>query len=113
MSQVQHSEPTIAKVNNIEIVFDTFGDPNKSPILLIMGLGAQMIDWKDDFCERLASRDYWVIRYDNRDTGLSTKFDINENLSFIPCIYQQITMDDSVSRRKDITYCILTMKYKF
>jgi pimeloyl-ACP methyl ester carboxylesterase len=75
MSQVQHSEPAIAKVNDIEIVFDTFGDPNMSPILLIMGLGAQMIDWKDDFCERLASRGYWVIRYDNRDAGLSTKFD--------------------------------------
>ena len=75
MSQVQHSEPTIAKVNDIEIVFDTFGDPNKYPILLIMGLGAQMIDWKDGFCERLASHGYWVIRYDNRDAGLSTKFD--------------------------------------
>ena len=75
MSQVQHSEPTIAEVNDIEIVFDTFGDLNKSPILLIMGLGAQMIDWKDGFCERLASRGYWVIRYDNRDAGLSTKFD--------------------------------------
>ena len=75
MSQVQHSEPAIAKANNIEIVFDTFGDPSGSPILLIMGLGAQMIDWKDEFCERLASRDYWVIRYDNRDVGLSTKFD--------------------------------------
>jgi pimeloyl-ACP methyl ester carboxylesterase len=75
MPQIQHSEQAIAKVNDIEIVFDTFGDPNKSPILLIMGLGAQMIDWKDDFCERLASRGYWVIRYDNRDAGLSTKFD--------------------------------------
>ena len=71
----KHSEPAIAKVNDIEIVFDTFGDPSASPVLLIMGLGAQMIDWRDDFCERLASRSYWVIRYDNRDVGLSTKFD--------------------------------------
>jgi pimeloyl-ACP methyl ester carboxylesterase len=75
MTQVQHSEPTIAKVNDIEIVFDTFGDQSGFPILLVMGLGAQMIDWRDDFCERLASRGYWVIRYDNRDVGLSTKFD--------------------------------------
>lgn len=45
--------------------------------------------------------------------GLSTKLKVNENLDFIPGIYQQITMDDSVSKRKDITYCILTMKYKF
>lgn len=75
MTKIQHSEPAIAKVNDIEIVFDTFGDPSNSPILLIMGIGAQMIDWKDGFCERLASRGYWVIRYDNRDVGLSTKFD--------------------------------------
>jgi pimeloyl-ACP methyl ester carboxylesterase len=76
MPQVQHSEPAIVTANNIEIVFDTFGNPSTSPILLIMGLGAQMIDWKDEFCERLASRGYWVIRYDNRDVGLSTKFDV-------------------------------------
>jgi pimeloyl-ACP methyl ester carboxylesterase len=75
MAQVQRSEPAIAKANDIEIVYDTFGDPSGSPILLIMGLGAQMIDWKDEFCEGLASRGYWVIRYDNRDVGLSTKFD--------------------------------------
>ncbi|HEY47413.1 MAG: alpha/beta hydrolase [Anaerolineae bacterium SM23_ 63] len=75
MPQVQHTEPAIAKVKDIEIVFDTFGDPSGSPILLIMGIGCQMIDWRDDFCERLASRGYWVIRYDNRDVGLSTKLD--------------------------------------
>jgi len=45
--------------------------------------------------------------------GLSTKFNINENMTFSPGIYQQITMDDSVSKRKDITYCILSMKYRF
>ena len=45
--------------------------------------------------------------------GLGTKFDITENLTFTPAVYQQITMDKSVSRRKDITYCMLSMKYKF
>lgn len=75
MTQIQHSDPAIAKVNDIEIVFDTFGDPHRSPVLLVMGLGAQLIDWRDDFCKRLASHGYWVIRYDNRDVGLSTKFD--------------------------------------
>lgn len=45
--------------------------------------------------------------------GLSTKFDINENLTFTPGIYHQITMDKSISTRKNITYCILGMKYKF
>ncbi len=75
MTQVQHNESTIAKANDIEIVFDTFGDPSTSPILLIMGIGCQMIDWRDEFCEKLAARGYWVIRYDNRDVGLSTILD--------------------------------------
>jgi hypothetical protein len=47
------------------------------------------------------------------NVGLSTGFDINENLTFSPGIYHQVSMDKSVSRRKDITYCILGMKYKF
>jgi hypothetical protein len=45
--------------------------------------------------------------------GLGTKFDITKNLTFTPGVYQQITMDKSISKRKDITYCILSMKYKF
>lgn len=45
--------------------------------------------------------------------GLGTKFDITKNLTFAPGVYQQISMDKSVSKRKDITYCILSMKYKF
>ena len=45
--------------------------------------------------------------------GLSTTFEIDDNLSFVPGVYQQISMEDTVSKRKDITYCILSMKYKF
>lgn len=76
MSQaVRQSEPSSAKVNGIEIAYDTFGDPAHPPLLLIMGLGAQMIAWDEAFCRELASRGYWVIRFDNRDVGLSTKFD--------------------------------------
>jgi len=45
--------------------------------------------------------------------GISTKMKIADNLTFVPGLYQQITMDDSVSNRKDITYCVLSMKYKF
>jgi pimeloyl-ACP methyl ester carboxylesterase len=73
--QVPHSKPAVAKSNDIELVYDTFGNPNDPPILLVMGLGCQMIDWREEFCAELASRGYWVIRYDNRDIGLSTKFD--------------------------------------
>jgi pimeloyl-ACP methyl ester carboxylesterase len=73
--QVLHSEPDVAIGNGIEIVYDTFGNPSDPPILLVMGIGCQMIDWKEEFCFKLASHGYRVIRYDNRDVGLSTKFD--------------------------------------
>jgi pimeloyl-ACP methyl ester carboxylesterase len=56
----------------ITICHDSFGDPNDPPVLLIMGLGTQMIAWREDFCEQLASRGFWVTRFDNRDVGLST-----------------------------------------
>ena len=71
---VRHSEPAFAKSNGIEICYDSFGDPQSPPILLIMGLASQMTAWHDEFCARLAARGYWVIRFDNRDIGLSTKF---------------------------------------
>jgi len=64
-----------AKVNDIEIEYDTFGGPSSKPLLLIMGLGAQMINWDEKFCERLVERGFYVIRFDNRDVGLSTKFE--------------------------------------
>jgi pimeloyl-ACP methyl ester carboxylesterase len=66
--------PTLASANGIEICHDTFGDRTAPALLLVMGLGAQMIAWEEEFCERLASRGYFVIRFDNRDIGLSTKF---------------------------------------
>jgi pimeloyl-ACP methyl ester carboxylesterase len=61
--------------NGIEIEYDTFGDRAGAPLLLIMGLGAQMISWDEAFCEMLASRGFYVIRFDNRDSGLSTKME--------------------------------------
>src|SRR6266702_3751196 len=64
-----------ARANGIEIAYETFGAPEGRPLLLIMGLAAQMILWDDDFCAALASRGHRVIRFDNRDVGLSTKCD--------------------------------------
>jgi pimeloyl-ACP methyl ester carboxylesterase len=61
--------------NGIQIEYDTFGDPSSPSLLLIMGLGAQMILWPEEFCNLLASQGLNVIRCDNRDVGLSTKFD--------------------------------------
>jgi pimeloyl-ACP methyl ester carboxylesterase len=75
MTEVIQSEEKKVNANNIEIVYDTFGDPSSPPILLIMGLGSQMILWDEIFCKEIASNGYWVIPYDNRDVGLSTKFD--------------------------------------
>ncbi len=56
----------------ITLCHDSFGDPSDQPMLLIMGLGTQMIAWREDFCEQLASRGFYVVRFDNRDAGLST-----------------------------------------
>ncbi|MFW9902093.1 MAG: alpha/beta fold hydrolase [Candidatus Thorarchaeota archaeon] len=63
------------KANNIEIEYETFGDPSSRPLLLIMGLGAQMIRWEVEFIEKFVEHGFYVIRFDNRDVGLSTKFD--------------------------------------
>jgi len=61
--------------NGIQIEYETAGDPADPPVLLIMGLGAQLIAWDDGFVQELASRGLYVIRFDNRDQGLSTWFD--------------------------------------
>ena len=64
-----------ARVNGIEIEYETFGDRGARPLLLIMGLGAQLVLWEQEFCEELVERGHYVIRYDNRDVGLSTKLE--------------------------------------
>jgi pimeloyl-ACP methyl ester carboxylesterase len=64
-----------AAVNGIEIVYETIGDPSKPPLLLVMGLGTQLIHWDLELCERFADRGFHVIRFDNRDAGRSTYID--------------------------------------
>ena len=64
-----------AAANGIQIEYETFGDHGARPLLLTMGLGAQLVLWDEAFCEALAARGHFVIRYDNRDVGLSTKFE--------------------------------------
>jgi pimeloyl-ACP methyl ester carboxylesterase len=63
------------RVGDIEIAHETFGRPSDPPVLLVMGLATQMIGWPDDFCRGLAERGLFVIRFDNRDIGLSTHLD--------------------------------------
>ena len=62
-----------AKSNGIELEYETFGNPDDPALLLVMGLGAQMIAWDEGFCQQLVDAGFYVIRYDNRDVGLSTR----------------------------------------
>ena len=70
-----HTEEAFVTANGIQLCYDTFGNENDPPLLLIMGLGVQMIAWHEEFCEQLAQQGFWVIRFDNRDIGKSTRFD--------------------------------------
>ncbi len=66
------SEELTATVGDITLCYQTFGSPEGVPLLLVMGLSSQMLLWDEDFCEMLAARGFWVIRFDNRDVGRST-----------------------------------------
>lgn len=73
MNALPHQPPQMAKANGIELCYEIFGASDAEPLVLIMGLGAQMIYWDDDFCRELAGRGFRVIRFDNRDIGQSTR----------------------------------------
>jgi pimeloyl-ACP methyl ester carboxylesterase len=70
----------------VTLCYETFGDPSDPPVLLVMGLATQMIAWNEDFCEQLAERGFYVIRFDNRDIGRSTHFDFRP-----PTVKQMLT----------------------
>jgi pimeloyl-ACP methyl ester carboxylesterase len=65
-------EAVTAAVGEIEIAYETFGEATSPPVLLVMGLGVQMLGWDAELCGMLAARGHYVIRFDNRDVGLST-----------------------------------------
>ena len=73
--------PQIARANGIDLCYEIFGDAAAEPMILIMGLGAQMIHWDDDFCRQLAARGFRVIRFDNRDIGKSSKLSGGKRLT--------------------------------
>jgi pimeloyl-ACP methyl ester carboxylesterase len=62
-------------VNGVELCYETFGDPADPAMLLIMGLATQMVGWHDEFCEQLAARGFFTVRFDNRDIGRSQAMD--------------------------------------
>ena len=65
----------IAAIGDLELCYETFGEGSDPAVVLIMGLATQMIGWRDGFCESLASRGFFVVRFDNRDVGRSTRLD--------------------------------------
>ncbi|MFX1577917.1 MAG: alpha/beta fold hydrolase [Promethearchaeota archaeon] len=75
MTNITQSDETIVKINGVELCYDTFGNSSDPAILLIMGLGAQMIRWREDFLRPFAAEGFFVIRFDNRDVGKSSKFE--------------------------------------
>lgn len=72
----------ILKVNGVDLAYDSFGNENDEAIILIAGLGTQMIRWTVPFCRILAARGFHVIRFDNRDAGCSTHFSHYQALDF-------------------------------
>lgn len=62
-----------AQVGDIRLAYETFGDQSAPPVVLIMGLGSQMLGWRTGFCHELADRGFHVVRFDNRDIGLSSR----------------------------------------
>ena len=62
-----------ANLNQIQLEYETIGESSSEPLLLIAGIGSQLLAWSDDFCKKLAVNGFFVIRFDNRDVGLSTK----------------------------------------
>jgi pimeloyl-ACP methyl ester carboxylesterase len=81
VNAIAHQPPRIARANGIDLCYEIFGDADAEPMLLIMGLGAQMIHWDDDFCRQLAARGFRVIRFDNRDIGKSSHLSGGQRLT--------------------------------
>ncbi|MEW6642377.1 MAG: alpha/beta hydrolase [Pseudomonadota bacterium] len=73
MTDSPASREQFIKANGIELCCESFGAADAEPLILIMGLAAQMTHWDDEFCQQLADRGFRVIRFDNRDIGRSTK----------------------------------------
>ena len=77
---------SFARVGDLDICYETFGDPGDPAMLLIMGLGTQMVAYHDEFCAQLADRGFYVIRHDNRDIGRSTHLDAAPVPSFVQLV---------------------------
>jgi pimeloyl-ACP methyl ester carboxylesterase len=72
---VAYQKEAIVEANGLEIAYDSFGSQEDPPLLLVGGLGMSLTGWDPDFCQLLAEQGFWVIRFDNRDVGHSSKLD--------------------------------------
>ena len=77
---------TAVAANGITIEYESIGDPAAPPILLIMGLGMQLIAWPDAFCQGLVERGFRVIRFDNRDCGLSSQIRVRRQPNLVAAL---------------------------
>jgi pimeloyl-ACP methyl ester carboxylesterase len=90
-----------AAVKGIDLEYEAFGDPAAEPLLLIMGLGAQLTRWPSVFVDKLAAKGLRVIRYDNRDVGLSSKLDA-AGLPDFPALFKAL----GEGRKPDVPYLL-------
>jgi pimeloyl-ACP methyl ester carboxylesterase len=79
-----------ATANGLELAYDERGPDEAPVILLIMGLGTQMIAWPETFCDRLAAAGFRVVRFDNRDIGLSTKIDTAPRIRLASVLFKAV-----------------------
>jgi pimeloyl-ACP methyl ester carboxylesterase len=93
-----------AQANGIEIEYESIGREDAEPMLLIMGLGAQLTRWKPELCRKLAANGYRVIRFDNRDVGLSTWME-----GRAPPPLTEIIADLQAGRQPNVPYTLLDM----
>ena len=99
--------PVASVSSDVQIAYETFGSPGDPAVLLVMGFGAQMIAWHEDLCRMLAKRSRYVIRYDNRDCGLSTRWEQHpvDLMAFIDAV----SSGDISAAREMIPYTLSDM----
>jgi pimeloyl-ACP methyl ester carboxylesterase len=92
----------VISVNGIEIAYDDRGNRDNPAILLIMGLATQMIAWPVAFCDSLAAHGFRVVRFDNRDVGLSTKFEAAPTID-LGAVLQRVMTGEKINPPYDLT----------
>src|SRR6478672_12451867 len=92
----------VTSANGIEIAYDDRGNRHDPVILLIMGLATQMIAWPEAFCDSLAAHGFRVVRYDNRDVGLSTKFEAASPID-LGALLQRVMAGEKINPPYDLT----------